>query len=185
MAMLGCALVAIDEPESSKDLLVYVEIDRCATDVIQSVTGCKLGRRTLKYVDYGKMAATFLNVGTCDAFRLVARDDSRDAVWSYAPQGVSKRAAQLYAYKVMPDTELFTVAPVRIDVPATDLPGHPLRRVACDMCGEGVNDGREITQDGRTLCRACAHGAYYVSRHREDGSASSVGQAGLVALGET
>ena len=130
MAMLGCALVAIDEPESSKDLLVYVEIDRCATDVIQSVTGCKLGRRTLKYVDYGKMAATFLNVGTCDAFRLVARDDSRDAVWSYAPQGVSKRAAQLYAYKVMPDTELFTVAPVRIDVPATDLPGHPLRRVA-------------------------------------------------------
>ena len=185
MAMLGCALVAIDEPKSSKDLLVYVEIDRCATDAIQAVTGCKLGRRTLKYVDYGKVAATFLNIATGDTFRVVARDDSRDAVWSYAPKGVSKRAAQLHAYKVMPDGELFTVAPVRIDVPATDMPGHPLRRVACDMCGEGVNDGREIMQDGRTLCRACAYGAYYTSRNRADGSPTSVGQTNQVALGKS
>ena len=161
LAMLGCRAVGIEEPTRSKSLLVWVEIDRCATDAVTVVTGCRLGKRTLKFLDYGKVAATFLNLETGDAVRVVARDDSRDAVRNYAPPELDKKEAQLYAYRMMPDEELFTLAHVRVEVSDMDLPGRPLRRVACDECGEGVNDGREVLRAGRTLCKSCAEGAYY------------------------
>ena len=160
LAMLGCRAVGIEEPTRSKQLLVWVEIDRCATDAVTVVTGCRLGKRTLKFLDYGKVAATFLNLDTSEAVRVVARDDSRDAVRNYAPPELDKSEAQLYAYKVMPDKELFTVAHVRVEVSDMDLPGRPLKRVSCDDCGEGVNDGREVLRAGRTLCKPCADGAY-------------------------
>ena len=161
MAMLGCELVGIDDPTETRDLLVYVEIDRCATDAIQAVTGCKLGKRTLKYKDYGKLAATFLDLSTGTAYRVAARDDSREAAHRYAPEGSDKKTAQLHAYGVMPLDELFDVDCVTVEVPEEDLPGHPLSRVTCSTCGEGVNDKREVVIDGRTLCRACAEGPYY------------------------
>lgn len=161
LAMLGCRAVGIEEPTRSKSLLVWVEIDRCATDAVTVVTGCRLGKRTLKFLDYGKVAATFLNLETGDAARVVARDDSRDAVRNYAPPELDKKEAQAYAYKVMPDEELFTLTPVRVEVSDIDLPGRPLRRIACDVCGEGVNDGREVLRAGRTLCKPCAEGGYY------------------------
>ncbi len=169
MATLGCRLVGIEEPAASRSLLVYVEIDRCAADAIQAVTGCKLGRRTLKYRDYGKLAATFVNVDTGEAVRVVAREDARDAAWRYAPdgvskpEGVSKKEAQLHAYQVMPAEELFAVTRVIVEVPACDMPGRPVSRVICDVCGEGVNDRREVIQEGLTMCIPCARGAYYVS----------------------
>ena len=172
LAMIGCREVGIDEPVESRALLVYVEIDRCATDAIQAVTGCKLGKRTLKFLDYGKVAATFLNTDTGKAIRVVARDDSRDAVADYAPPGMDKKAAQDHAYKVMPEEALFTMETVRLDVPDTDRPGHPLRRVACDRCGEGINDAREVRQAGKTLCKACAFGPYY----RPLGTAAELGE---------
>lgn len=161
LAMVGCREVGIEEPIGSKCLLVYVEIDRCAADAVQAVTGCKLGKRTLKYVDYGKVAATFLNQQTGEAVRVVAREDAREAAWGYAPAGLDKKWTQMHAYRVMPDAELFTVARVQLAVPLEDLPGRPRRRVTCEACGEGVNDGREVLRDGLTLCRACATGAYY------------------------
>ena len=151
----------MDDPKGTKKLLVYVEIDHCATDVIQSVTGCKLGKRTLKYVDYGKMAATFLNTETGRAVRVIARDDSRERSWGYALPGASKKDAQLQAYRVMPDEELFIVTTVKLQVPEEDMPGHPVSRVICGHCGEGINDRREVERDGRMLCRACAFGGYY------------------------
>ncbi len=161
MGMVGCMLVGVDDPLHSKKLIVYVEIDRCATDAIQSVTGCKLGKRTLKYLDYGKMAAAFLNTQTGAAFRVVARDDARQRAYAYAPPGASRQEAQLQGYTVMPQDELFVVTPVRLDVPQEDQPGHPVSRVECEACGEGVNDRREVRQGQRVLCRACAFGAYY------------------------
>ena len=163
MAMLGCRLVGVQEPTRSKNLLVYVEIDRCATDAIQAVTGCKLGKRTLKYQDYGKVAATFLNTHTGEAVRVAAREDSRQAAWRYAPEGVDKKTAQFHAYRVMPDEELFTAMPVLIHVPDYDMPGHPVSRVIYESCGEGVNDRREVTRDGSDMCLACAYGAYYIT----------------------
>jgi formylmethanofuran dehydrogenase subunit E len=161
MALAGCSHVGVSDPKNTRNLIVYVEIDRCATDAIQSVTGCKLGKRTLKYLDYGKMAASFLNTTTDHAVRILAREDARERAWAYAPSGATKKEAQLEAYKKMPEKELFVISPICLDVPEQDLPGHPLDRVTCDGCGEGINDGREVRQGKYTLCRSCANGAYY------------------------
>ena len=161
MALAGCRHVGVSDPKNARNLIAYVEIDRCATDAIQSVTGCKLGKRTLKYLDYGKMAASFLNTTTDHAVRILAREDARERAWAYAPSGATKKEAQLEAYKKMPEKELFVISPICLEVPEQDLPGHPLNRVTCDGCAEGINDGREVRQGKYTLCRSCANGAYY------------------------
>ncbi|MFQ6026301.1 MAG: FmdE family protein [Dehalococcoidia bacterium] len=161
MALAGCREVDVDAPKTSKKLIVYVEIDRCATDAIQAVTGCKLGKRTLKYLDYGKMAASFLNTETGQAVRILARDGSRDQAWTYGPVGATKKDAQTEAYRKMSENELFVITPVRIQLPEQDRPGHPVSRVACCRCGEGINDRREVKLSDQVLCRACASGAYY------------------------
>ena len=182
LALLGCRLVGVDPGEGRKPLVVFVEIDRCATDAIQTVTGCRLGKRTLKHVDYGKMAATFLNTATGAAYRVAARESSRVRAWAYAPAATDKRAAQLAAYRAMPDAELFAGAPVAVALRPEDAPGHPTRRVYCVRCGERVNDGREVLRDGAALCRACAGGAYYarlgpgaVAPHGPGAAASGAG----------
>jgi len=163
MAMLGCRAVGVEDPRGAdqKKLIVYVEIDRCAADAVNTVTGCRLGKRTLKFLDYGKLAATFLNVKTGEAVRVVALDSSREAANCAFPEIENKYERQLRAYKLLPEEELFKVERVRVDVPPQDQPGRPVSRVPCDECGEGVNDHREVLRDGRTLCRACAGEAYY------------------------
>lgn len=161
MAMLGCRLIGIEEPKVGKRLIVYVEIDRCAADAINTVTGCRLGKRTLKFRDFGKLAATFLNTETNEAVRVVARESSRELAKERFAHLPTKKAQQLEAYQTLPDEDLFLWHPVRVNLPDADKPGHPLSRVACAECGEGINDQREITRDGRTLCRACAGERYY------------------------
>jgi len=172
MAMLGCRLLGIEEPTQSKRLIVYVEIDRCMADAIAAVTGCRLGKRTLKHMDYGKCACTFVDLLTGRAFRILAREDAREHVWSYVPFGPDKNTAQREAYKVMRDDELFVVQEVLVNIPDHDRPGRPISRVICAVCGEGVNDRREIRLNGLVLCRACANGSYYQglerSVHRPD-----------------
>ena len=98
MAMLGCQLLGIDEPTQDKRLIVYVEIDRCMADAIAAVTGCRLGKRTLKHMDYGKCACTFLDTQTGHAVRISARDDARDHLWSYVPFSLDKKTAQREGY---------------------------------------------------------------------------------------
>ena len=163
MAMLGCETVGIADPlgADQKKLIVFVEIDRCAADAVNTVTGCRLGKRTLKYYDYGKLAATFLNVKTGDAVRVVALDSSREAADCAFPEIANKYQRQLQAYKLLPEEELFKVERVRVKLPPQDQPGRPVSRVQCDECGEGINDRREVLREGRTLCRACAGEAYY------------------------
>lgn len=161
MAMLGCQLVGIDEPRRSKKLIVYVEIDRCAADAVAVVTGCRLGKRTLKYVDYGKVAATFVNTETKEAVRVVALEDARRLAEERFPHLATRREKQMTAYKTLPDDLLFKVERVHVDLRPEDAPGRPLSRVLCQSCGEGVNDKREVICNGRTLCRACAEGAYF------------------------
>ncbi len=161
LALLGLQELGIDPQQEPKRVIVYVEIDRCATDAIATVTGCSLGRRTLKYFDYGKMAATFVDTQTGRAVRVLALDSARERVSAYAPIGMRKDQAQLAAYQIMPDEELFQVQPVAVAISPFDQPGHPIHRVTCERCGEGINDGREVVQQGKTLCRACAQGSYY------------------------
>lgn len=162
MAMVGCQTLGIDEPRGSKRLLVYVEIDRCAADAIGSVTGCRLGKRTLKHVDYGKLAATFVDTVTGRAVRVAALEEAREQAPAYAPHVSGDRhPIQAAAYAVMPDEKLLTVREVKLSVPREDMPGPPISRVRCAVCGEGVNDRREVRDSGQVLCRACAGGAYY------------------------
>jgi formylmethanofuran dehydrogenase subunit E len=161
MAMLGCRLIDIEEPKIGKRLIVFIEIDRCAADAINTVTGCRLGKRTLKYRDFGKLAATFLNTETNEAVRVVALESSRDLAAQIFGHLPTKKEQQMEAYKTLSEEKLFSWRRVRVNLPAEDRPGHPLARVTCDECGEGINDHRELWRDGRTLCLGCAGHRYY------------------------
>jgi formylmethanofuran dehydrogenase subunit E len=163
LSMLGLHLLDINDPKGKdrKNFMVFVEIDRCATDAIQSVTGCSLGKRSLRWVDYGIMAATFVRLDTGQAYRITARENARERSKKYFPEIQDRHRQQLEAYKRMPDDELFAVQEVRVDVAKSDLPGRPLKRVQCERCGDYVQDCRDEVREGRVLCRACVHGAYY------------------------
>ena len=164
MSMLGLRKAGIEEPKGKdrKSIIVFVEMDRCATDAVQSVTGCSLGHRTMKFMDYGKMAATFVNLKTGKAVRVVAKEEAREKAKEYFPDIEDKYKAQLEAYKIMSDEELFEVMEVAVKIKPEDMPGRPLKRIPCDMCGEYVQDMREIHKNGKVLCRPCAEGGYYV-----------------------
>ena len=162
MALAGCRAVGVERPRSAgKELVVFVEIDRCATDAIEVLTGVSVGRRTLKHLDYGKMAATFVNVATGAAVRVVARDEARDLASEWAPDVAGGRAAQAAAYRVMPEVTLLRLEPVSVDPERLD---RRRVRVACATCGEAVNYRREVRVAGRSLCRPCAGEGYYAAR---------------------
>lgn len=164
MALLGLDLVGLKNTRSGpevKKLIVYVEIDRCATDAIAFVTGVKLGRRSLKFRDYGIMAATFVNLETGRAFRVVSTESSRGLAEKYAPGISDLRKAQLEAYKKMPLDELFDVYEVRVDIPKTDYPGPTRAKAQCERCGAVIRDGREIDADDTVLCHFCFDDVYY------------------------
>jgi len=163
MSMLGLREIRIEDPKGRdrKSIIVFVEMDRCATDAVQSVTGCSLGRRTMKFLDYGKMAATYLNLKTGRSVRVAAKEESRQTAKEYFPEIENKYEAQLKAYKIMPDRELFDVMEVHVRVNPEDMPGRPLRRIQCDSCGEHVQDLREVYRGGKILCRPCADAGYY------------------------
>jgi formylmethanofuran dehydrogenase subunit E len=162
MAMLGLRSIGIDDPvKARKRLLTFVEIDRCATDAVSLVTGCRLGKRSLKYLDYGKVAATFVDLETGRAVRVVARDDSREKAKAMFPAIADPSQAQLEAYKLMENEDLFKLEAVRVKLKPEDLPGRPHSRVTCAQCGEGVNDGRECRRGDHVLCRSCAGEKYY------------------------
>ena len=163
LSMIGLREIGVLDPRGidRKKFYVLVEIDRCATDAIQTVTGCSLGKRSLKWLDYGIMAATFVNLESGKAVRITALEESREHSKNYFPEIGDKYKQQLEAYRIMPEDQLFRVQNVRVTVPEEDMPGRPLRRVQCEQCGDWVQDCREIEQDGRILCIPCARGRYY------------------------
>lgn len=168
MSMLGLQKIGIADPKGKdrKNIIVFVEMDRCATDAVQSVTGCSLGHRTMKFMDYGKMAATYVNLKTGRAVRVIAKEETRGKAKEYFPAIEDKYAAQLEAYKIMSDKELFDIMDVKVKIKAEDMPGRPLKRVQCEKCGEYVQDMREIYKDGKVLCKPCAYGGYYKDENK-------------------
>jgi formylmethanofuran dehydrogenase subunit E len=164
MAMLGCRLIGLDNPRQDdqiKKLIVYVEMDRCTGDAVAFVTGAKLGRRSLKYVDYGIMAATFLNLETNQAYRIISTEESRDLANKYAPEFNDKTTQQIEAYKRMPESILFRIQKVHVPLSEFDLPGPTRKKVTCAGCGQVVRDNKEVQIDGKPYCRPCANGAYF------------------------
>jgi formylmethanofuran dehydrogenase subunit E len=170
MAVFGLKKVGISDPKGKdrKRLIIFVETDRCATDAIQSVSGCSLGHRTLKFADYGKMAATFINLKSGKSIRVIAREAAKGKAKECFPHLNNKYAAQLEAYKIMSDDELFEYEDVIVNLNPEDMPGRPIARVECDKCGEYVQDMREVRVNGSVLCRCCAEGGYYRKAETED-----------------
>lgn len=164
MALLGCRLIGVNDPKGAdrKSLIVWVEVDRCMTDAVSAVTGVRLGKRSLKYLDYGKVAATFLNLSDKAAVRLLALDESRALAESLYSQVEGRKERQMLAYRELEDERLFKIERVRVDLDEFDMPGRPRSRVSCARCLEGINDGREVLDGmGERVCRACAFGNYY------------------------
>jgi formylmethanofuran dehydrogenase subunit E len=163
LAMLGIEKLGIEDPRGKdrKRLVTFVEIDRCATDAIAVVTGCRLGKRALKFRDWGKMAATFVDVSTGKAIRIAAKESSKALARSMHPEIESKNQQQMLAYREMPEDDLFTKQWVKVELPAEEFPGYKGERIVCADCGEGINFRREVLRNGRVLCRACAGEKYY------------------------
>lgn len=164
MAMLACRRLGIEEPRGRdrKRLVTVVEIDRCATDAIGVVTGCRVGKRALKLRDWGKMAATFVDLGlplgdeSYKGLRIAARESSKQRARELYPEIADKNAQQMVAYREMPDEELFTEEWVRVPLPRSEFPGFRGERVACSVCGEGINYDRFEIRAGEVVCRGCA-----------------------------
>ena len=163
MAMLGLELLGIDDPRGKdrKRLVTYVEIDRCMTDAVAVVTGCRLGKRALKFRDWGKVAATFVDLDSGEAVRIAAKESSKALARQLHPEIDSKNQQQMLAYREMPTDDLFAVQWVKVSVPPQELPGYKGERIVCAECGEGINFRREVLKDGKILCHACAGEKYY------------------------
>ncbi len=161
--MLGLRKLGIDDPHGKdrKRLVTFVEIDRCATDAIGVVTGCRLGKRALKFRDWGKMAATFVDVETGKAVRVAALESSKELARNLHPELTSKNQQQMLAYQELADEQLFSTQWVTVSLPPEEFPGFKAERIACHQCGEGISYLREVRRDGKILCRACAGEKYY------------------------
>ena len=158
MALLGLARLGIADPRGAarRRFVTYVEIDRCATDAISLVTGCRLGKRALKFRDWGKMAATFVDTASGRGVRIVALEDSRELARELYPHLASEGSKQMQAYRELSDAQLFREQRVRVDIHGAEMPGSRGKRAVCPRCGESVNFGRFEQADGERLCLICA-----------------------------
>jgi formylmethanofuran dehydrogenase subunit E len=163
MGLLGTHWLGLELPDTDKRLLVVVETDGCFADGVSVATDCTVGARTLRVIDHGKVAAVFVDTKTDRAVRLIPRKTSRTLACEYAPLSRSPWHAQLEAYQIMPDAELFDVQPVELTLSLEKLLSKPGRKASCDQCGEEIINEREVKHGDRTLCRACAGDGYWRS----------------------
>jgi formylmethanofuran dehydrogenase subunit E len=162
MGLAGAALLGLDTPVPGKRLLIISETDGCFIEGLEAATGCSLGHRTLRVVDFGKIAATFIDVETGHAYRLAPRAGIRLAALQYAPGETRRYFAQLQGYQIMPDEELLSWHEVHLNQPVKELVSRPGVRAECEACGEEIINEREVIRDGHVFCRACAGMAYYL-----------------------
>lgn len=163
MAMFGLKTLGLEDPQGKdrKRIVTFVEIDRCATDAVMVVTGCRLGKRALKFRDWGKVAATFVDTETGKAVRVAAKESSKMLARSMHPEIADKNQQQMLAYREMTDEQMFQAQWVRVPLPPEEFPGYKGERIVCERCGEGINFRREVRRNGEILCRGCAGESYY------------------------
>ncbi|MCL4237174.1 MAG: TraR/DksA C4-type zinc finger protein [Anaerolineae bacterium] len=160
MGLLAGRWLGLTVPRSDKRLLVFVETDGCAADGVAVATGCRVGGRTLRVVDFGKVAATFVDTRAGRAVRIAPAPESRERAWAYDPDARSRWHAQLAGYQRMPDEELLVAQDVVLTVSLEKLLSKPGYRVNCQICGEEIINEREVVREGVILCRACAGEGY-------------------------
>jgi formylmethanofuran dehydrogenase subunit E len=152
MALTAMRYLELDPYGANRNIIVYTEIDRCMSDAVMVITGCSPGRRSLKFVDYGKFAMTIINQETGKAVRTSMKDN-------FPRSDNIEEMKKIVA--AISDAEMFTLQDVEVNIPKFDLPGFPLKTTVCSACGEQIMDGRDIDQGGIILCRGCALGTYY------------------------
>ena len=161
MGLLGGLWLGIPLPQADKRLLTFVETNGCGSDGIGVATGCQVGRRTMHVLDYGKLAATFIDTDTERAIRITPRLAGRKRAAFYAPEATTSWEAQLLGYQRMPDIELLTVQEVALNFSLEKWLSKPGLRVICANCGEEIMNEREVWHDGELVCRPCAGERYY------------------------
>jgi formylmethanofuran dehydrogenase subunit E len=164
MAILGLGLLGYACPlgwPEIKNVVGIVEIERCLADAVATASGLRFGRGSLKLINQGLLAVTFLDLPSGRAVRVLSRDQARDLAEIHAPGLPSPQATQVAAYRVMSDDELFDVQWVRVNLPAHELPGQRPPKVACQGCGIMVRSAQVHHQKGRDLCAVCAGQAYF------------------------
>ena len=161
MGMYAAEYFGLDLPQRDKRLYTFIETDGCALDGVSVATGCWVGRRTMQVLDFGKMAATFVDTYTDQAVRITPHPEVRQAVFCYAPQAKDHWHAYLEAYRVMPLDELLAAQPVSLTVSMRAIISREDARVLCNRCGEEIFNEREVRLEDQVLCRACAGGSYF------------------------
>ena len=163
LAMLGLKKLGLEDPQGKdrKRIVTFVEIDRCATDAVMVVTGCRLGKRALKFRDWGKVAATFVDVETGKAVRVAAKESSKALARSMHPEIPDKNQQQMLSYREMTDDQLFQTQLVHVELPPEEFPGYKSDRIVCAQCGEGISFRREVKLGAKIVCRGCAGERFY------------------------
>ena len=161
LGLAGISALGFETPPDKKRLFVMTETDGCFADGLSAATKCTVGHRTLRAEDYGKTAATFVDIQTGRAVRIAPVLDIRQRAYDYAPGEPRHYFAQMQAYQIMPDEEMFTIAEVQLATSIEAIVSRPGVRVNCDVCGEEIMNEREVHQNGLALCRACAGTTYY------------------------
>jgi formylmethanofuran dehydrogenase subunit E len=164
MGIAGLRALGLSAPVTKPTGLVIVETDGCFVDGMEAATGATVGHRTLRVVDMGKIAATFVDVQGSRAMRLVPQRGIRTLAFAYAPEEAQRYAAQLAGYQVMPEVELFRFEEVDLEPPLSALLSRPDARKTCSKCGEEIINEREVMHDGAALCHTCAGKGYYTIR---------------------
>jgi formylmethanofuran dehydrogenase subunit E len=161
MGLAGAEILGIDLPRNDKQLLVISETDGCTVDGLIAATGCRVGSRTLRIHDYGKVAATFVDTCTEEAIRIAPKKEVRALAADYARSAQNSWEVMLFGYQVMPVSELFFVQHVRLNTPLAQIMSRPGRKTICEICGEEIINGRDVINNGSVLCIACAGDGYY------------------------
>jgi formylmethanofuran dehydrogenase subunit E len=163
IGLAGISALGLDIQRSDKRLIVILETDGCFADGVEAATGCTVGHRTLRIEDYGKIAATFVDTQTEQAFRIAPQPDVRQQAYAYAPDESRRYFAQLHAYQTMPDNELLAIHPVFLNASIKEIVSRAGVRVNCETCEEEIINEREVVLNGQVLCRTCALGGYYTT----------------------
>jgi len=153
--------LGLDLPQADKRLITFVETDGCFGDGVSVATGCWIGRRTLRVIDFGKVAATFVDTLDRRAVRIAPHANARALAGLFAPEAASTWEAQLLGYQRMPDEQLFSLQAVALATPIEQIVSRPGLKVICQACGEEVINEREVIHAGAALCRSCAGQPYY------------------------
>jgi formylmethanofuran dehydrogenase subunit E len=171
MGMYAAELLGLALPQTDKRLFTFVETDGCFADGVAVATGCALGHRTMRLMDYGKVAATFVDTLTEQAMRIWPHPQARERARAYVPDAQSRWHAQLAAYQVMPTAELLCAHEVHLNLSIQAIISRPGRWVNCAVCGEEILNEREVWMDGKPVCRSCADDGYWSAAIRAGGAA--------------